>query len=121
MWAISRQGERVFATDMGKALDRLHQYCSNAVITLGEKGLLWKRNKDHGHSPAFKINAVDTTGAGDTFHGAFAFCIATGKSWEDTLRFSSAAAALCCTKMGARKGIPNKKELEQFLKNKSIG
>ncbi len=106
-------------TNMEKALDTLHRHCQNVVITLGGKGLLWKREKDCGHFPAMKIKAVDTTGAGDTFHGAFSYCVAIGKSWEETLLFSSAAAALCCTKMGARKGIPDKYELEQLLKNRS--
>ena len=104
-------------TGMERALNKLYEHCPDVIITLGEKGLLWKRKKENGHFPSFKIKAVDTTGAGDTFHGVFAFCVATGKSWEETLRFSSAAAALCCTKIGARKGIPDKKKLERFLKD----
>lgn len=90
---------------MKKALDKLYMLCPNVIITLGEKGLLWKRKKDDGCFPAFKIKARDTTGAGDTFHGALAFYIAAGKSWEDTLRFSSAAAVLYedrCTQRHSR-------------------
>ena len=55
--------------------------------------------------PAFEIQAVDTTGAGDAFHGAFAVCLLEGKSWQETLLYSSAAAACCCLKFGARPGM----------------
>lgn len=85
------------------------------VITLGERGLVWKDPKTEDSIRAFEVNAVDTTGAGDVFHGAFALGIARGWEWEKILRFSSAAAALCCTKLGARQGIPKKEEVESFL------
>lgn len=106
--------EEVEAENM---LDNLHHFCSNVVVTLGKRGLIWKRDTDKGRLAAFKIKPMDTTGAGDAFHGAFAFCIASHKKWEDTLRFSSAVAALCCSQMGARSGIPTKKSAETFLKD----
>jgi sulfofructose kinase len=102
-------------TDVKNALNQLHHHCSNVVVTLGERGLIWKRDTDQGRLAAFKIKSVDTTGAGDAFHGAFAFCVASHKNWEEILNFSSAAAALCCTKMGGRNGIPTRKAVETFL------
>ena len=66
--------------------------------------------------PAFAVDAVDSTGAGDAFHGAFAAAIAGEKmAWLDTLSYASAVAALCCTKMGARPGIPTAGEVKAFL------
>ncbi len=97
------------------ALDRLAEKSPAVVITLGEAGLIWRRGGDRGRLPAWAVEAVDTTGAGDTFHGAFAACVADGVGWEDSLRFASAAAALCCTRMGGRPGIPTRAEVETLL------
>ena len=64
---------------------KLGQACSAVVITLGEAGLAWKNKERSGSLPAFPIDAVDTTGAGDAFHGAFAAGLANGKPWKDLL------------------------------------
>lgn len=101
--------------DPHKALGELAANSPAVVITLGEEGLIWQRGGEHGAMPAFPVQAVDTTGAGDVFHGAFAAAVADGADWLDSLRFASAAAALCCTKMGARLGIPSRAEVEAFL------
>jgi sulfofructose kinase len=63
-------------------------------------------------SPAYEVDVVDTTGAGDTFHGAFLYGLLAGWSVERTLDFSNAAAALCCTELGARGGA---RSLEDVL------
>ena len=97
------------------ALEKLFKYSSNVVITLGEQGLLWKNLLGEGKRTAFKVDACDTTGAGDAFHGAFAVCVACKKDWEKTLEYSSAVAAICCKKAGARTGIPNREEVEKFI------
>jgi sulfofructose kinase len=97
------------------ALSKLYESNSTVVITLGDRGLIWKNESGEGHLPAFNADVVDTTGAGDAFHGAFAACVAWGRDWEYTLRYSSAVAALCCTKLGARIGIPTKEQVEDFL------
>jgi sulfofructose kinase len=98
-----------------RALTKLDSYVSNIIITLGERGLVWKGDKGAGRLDAFKVNAIDTTGAGDVFHGALAACLSQNKDWHKSLEFACAAAALCCTKMGARPGIPVKEEVEKFL------
>ncbi|MHB8769382.1 MAG: PfkB family carbohydrate kinase [Syntrophales bacterium] len=97
------------------ALDRLSPPGRCVVVTLGGRGVLWKRDGRTGRMPAFPVRAVDTTGAGDVFHGAFAGSLAIGNSWEEMLVYASAAAALCCTRLGARTGIPAGREVDQFL------
>jgi sulfofructose kinase len=99
------------ALAMGKLIS--HNPC--VVITLGKEGLIWKNADGEGRIPAFQVAAKDSTGAGDVFHGAFAGCLAMGRGWGDTLRYSSAAAALSCTRLGARTGIPEGAEVERFL------
>jgi len=101
--------------DEEKALADLGAYATNVIITLGERGLVWKNAQGAGRLEAFKVRAVDTTGAGDVFHGALAACLAKKKKWLEGLRYASAAGALCCTKIGARLGIPTKGEVEDFL------
>jgi sulfofructose kinase len=102
--------------DPRQAALKLGQVCSAVVITLGEAGLVWTNEDGSGSLPAFSIDAVDTTGAGDAFHGAFAAGLAHGKPWKDLLAYASAAGALCCTKYGARPAIPTARGLSRFLK-----
>ncbi|MBM4313897.1 MAG: carbohydrate kinase [Deltaproteobacteria bacterium] len=98
------------------AMEKLILRARSVVITLGKNGLIWKNRCGEGRFPAFEVDAQDTTGAGDAFHGAFAGCLAKGMGWNETLIYSSAAAALCCTKLGARAGIPEGAEVEKFLR-----
>jgi len=102
--------------DSSAALNVLSRHARVVVITLGEKGLVWKKGSAEGEMPAFRVESIDTTGAGDTFHGAFSLAIAQGREFSAALKFASAAAALSCTKLGARPGIPTKRELDDFLK-----
>ncbi len=102
-----------------EALSALSGRCPNVVITLGARGLVWRTREGTGALPAFPVEAVDTTGAGDVFHGAFAGCLAQGRPWPETLRYAGAAAALGCTRIGARTGIPTGEEVTAFLKARS--
>ncbi|MDD2762101.1 MAG: PfkB family carbohydrate kinase, partial [Methylomonas sp.] len=97
------------------ALSRLSTNAPAVVITLGERGLIWQRGQESGRLPSPPVAAIDTTGAGDAFHGAFAVALATGMEWLESLRFASAAGALCCTKIGARPGLPDKQQVRQLL------
>jgi sulfofructose kinase len=108
------------ADDPERALNLLAESSPAVVITLGERGLIWKKGMESGSFPAFPVNAVDTTGAGDAFHGAFAAELARRRNWLEILRYASAAGALCCTAPGARPGIPDREKLEQFLKNRKL-
>ena len=85
------------------------------IITRGEKGCAGSSGEGDFALPAFKADVVDTTGCGDTFHGAFALALARGQAVVPAARFASGAAALCATQLGGRSGIPTAAQLEQFL------
>jgi ribokinase len=85
------------------------------IITLGSKGAFVVTKTEKVSVPAFKVAAVDTTAAGDTFCGAFAVALVEGKSLKDSLQFASAAAAISVTRMGAQPSAPTRKEIESFL------
>ncbi|OQW79939.1 MAG: carbohydrate kinase [Proteobacteria bacterium ST_bin11] len=106
-----------YAGDENLALSKLAQVAPVVVITLGERGLIWQRDQDLGSLNAPPIVAIDTTGAGDAFHGAFAAGLASGLSWMELLRYASVAGAFCCTKIGARPGLPSLSEHQQLLAN----
>ena len=76
-----------------------------AGMTLGAHGALARENGLFHYSPAYVVNCVDTTGAGDVFHGAFCYAVLQGMAMPDALEFSNAMAALNCTALGARGGI----------------
>jgi sulfofructose kinase len=67
------------------------------------------------HIPAFPVEAVDTLGAGDTWHGAFALALAEGRPEREAVTFAAAAAALKCTRFGGRDGAPRRAEVDAFL------
>jgi sulfofructose kinase len=77
------------------------------VVTLGERGLIFDAVGACRHLPAYPARAVDTTGAGDVFHGSFAYAILRGFPWELTLRLASLAAALSVQERGGRPSIPS--------------
>lgn len=84
-------------------------------VTLGADGYSYLEGDKIVHKPGFKVNVVDTTGAGDVFHGAFAAGLTMGMNIEQILRFAAATAALKCTKAGGRSGIPSVAEVNAFL------
>ena len=88
---------------------------SVVVITQGEEGSFCKTAKKSFHQPAFQVEVVDTTGCGDVFHGAFIYGMLQGWPLKAVAEFSSAVSALKCRKLGGRSGIPNLKEVGQFL------
>lgn len=88
---------------------------SHAGVTLGADGYMWLEGGKIEHFPAFEVDVVDTTGAGDAFHGAFALGVAEDRSMRDIVRRASATAALKCTRLGARAGLPTIDELAAFL------
>jgi sulfofructose kinase len=102
-------------SDEYNALEKLKSYAPNVVITIGNRGVVWKNKEASGRLDPYKVKAADTTGAGDVFHGALAACLAQKKEWIESLSYASAAGALCCTKVGARLGIPTKAEVDEFL------
>lgn len=98
-----------------QALKTLAKKAPHVVITLGSRGLIWQSGLESGNLPAYPITAIDSTGAGDAFHGAFAAGLAAGMNWQALLRYASAAGAICCTRTGARDGLATQRELAAFL------
>ena len=86
-----------------------------AAMTLGAQGALALDRGRFVYSPAFVVNCVDTTGAGDVFHGAFCYAVLEGMPVGDAMDFSNAMAALNCTALGARGGISNVAEVRKLM------
>ena len=85
------------------------------VITLGEQGAVGFDGREFVREPAFKVKVVDTTGAGDVFHGAYIFALLRKVSFRQRIVFANAVAALKCLELGGRKGIPHLTETIRFL------
>ncbi len=86
-----------------------------AAMTLGAHGALARVDGEFIYSPAFVVNCVDTTGAGDVFHGAFCYAVLEGMPMRETLELSNAMAALNCTRIGARGGIATLDEAHALM------
>lgn len=89
-----------------------------AVITLGAGGAFIYSGEYCGRIPAFRVAAVDTTAAGDTFAGALAVGLVEGKPLPEAVRFANAAAALSVTRPGAQPSCPRRREIETFRQRK---
>jgi len=104
-------------TDLDAAARRLARLTGEVVlVTLGREGALLCRGDVLTRLPAPAVEAVDTTGAGDTLAGAFACGLAAGRELEDAALTAVAAAAMSVTRRGARDGMPRAAELEAFLR-----
>jgi sulfofructose kinase len=83
-------------------------------VTDGENGYYWLERDEVAHMPARRVTAVDTNGAGDAFHGAFALGLARGRNERDAAEFATIVAALKCTRPGGRAGLPTADEVAEF-------
>ena len=90
------------------------------VITQGKNGGVICDGKTIERYPAFLVDAVDSNGSGDVFHGAFAFAITHNMDYKKACVFSGAVSALKCTKFGAREGVPTYYETINFLKERGV-
>lgn len=90
----------------------------SVIITMGSAGAYVHCDDFRGMVPGFKVEAVDTTAAGDTFSGTLAVALAEGKTLEQATVFANAAAALSVTKLGAQPSAPNRAAIEQFQKER---
>lgn len=84
-------------------------------VTRGAKGYRWNGKLGAGRQDGFAVPVVDTTGAGDAFHGAFALGVAAGLDDAECARIAAATAGLKCRRLGARLGLPTAPELDAFL------
>ena len=102
--------------DVEKAIAAFKGYGASIVlITLGEEGCVCFADGDTFHTPVFEVDVVDTTGAGDVFHGAFIHGLLQGWQLAQTVEFAAAVAAIKCAKLGGRAGIPTASETAEFL------
>jgi sulfofructose kinase len=120
--AFSAQGvsEITGIADPVEALRALADGASNwLAVTDGERGVFFVEDGAIAHEPAFRVDTVDTLGAGDVWHGAFALALAEGMSEREAVRFASAVAAIKCTRFGGRAGIPRRAEVDAFLEERA--
>lgn len=95
--------------------EALEQHPNKLFITEGSKGVRYHNGKQEILVPSYKVEAVDTTGAGDTFNAALAVALAENRKLEEALRFANRAASLSVTKFGAQGGMPKRSEVEESL------
>jgi ribokinase len=87
------------------------------VITLGSKGSIGLSDQGIVHHKAFPVTAVDTTGAGDVYHGAYIYGLLQNWDMYQCMRFASAAAAIKCKEIGAQTGIPHLEAVHNFIRS----
>jgi ribokinase len=92
--------------------EAMKKYPNKVFITEGKKGVRYHDGEEEVLVPSYPVEAVDTTGAGDTFNAAFAVALSEGKSLQNSLTFANRAASLSVTKFGAQGGMPSKEEVE---------
>jgi ribokinase len=128
-WIIPNEGEASQLTALevrdpasaAKAATALKRRarCENVLVTLGEQGVWLDTPSFTGHLPGFKVKAVDTVGAGDTFIGAFVVKLVEGATPHDAARFGCAAAAIAVTRRGAQASIPSRAEVVKWLSRRA--
>lgn len=92
----------------------LRKGVQNVIITLGDRGAFFKNKSEGFLVTSFKVEAIDTTAAGDVFNGVLAVCISNEIPWKEGITYANKAAALSVTKMGAQGSAPYKEEINQF-------
>lgn len=113
--------EIITGREWDRDLDKLEAMCrgllekgvGNVIVTLGEEGC-FLAGRECKHFPAYKVEAVDTTAAGDTFSGALAVMLAENKTMEEAIRFAMKASAIAVQRKGAQLSIPSRIEVEQY-------
>lgn len=107
-------------SDEGEALKKIARLTASFLAgTRGPRGTIWlDADGELQETPAFPVHTVDTLGAGDVFHGAFALAITEGQELREALQFASAAAALKCTRFGGAFAAPQRLEVEELLRHR---
>ena len=106
-------------TDLQRAGEATLELGPRVVVqTEGKNGCYTTSRDQHFHTPAFEVEVIDTTGAGDVFHGAY--LVGVVKQWElqRIAAFASAVSALHCTVLGNRQGIPSMAEVEALMQDR---
>jgi ribokinase len=128
-WIVANEGEAAglsgmsvhSVTDAERAACELRRRfkATNVLVTLGANGAWAASGSFSGHVPAFKVEAIDTVGAGDAFIGAFVTRMVESAAIREAVQFGCAAAALAVTRQGAQSSIPTRSEVEAFLERAS--
>lgn len=109
-------GQTISALGEEGIIDQLiSQGARTVILTLGKKGCIVKNATLASRIPAFEVEAVDTTAAGDTFCGALVAGLSQGKDLIEAVKFATAASAICVTRMGAQPSIPTRDEVIKFI------
>jgi len=119
---FSERGLALFTEglELGEGLRFASQFTDGVIgVTLGDKGSLFLDNDKIHEFLAPKIIPIDTNGAGDVFHGAYALALGRGITWMDAARYASAAATLRCSKAGGWQQLPTHSEVMHLLGNSS--
>ena len=119
-YTIHKDGQKLngeFWPNSNQTRHNIWKAMEELEFLLQQKSMLRRvqeQKKQQGKLPAFPVRVIDSTGAGDAFHGAFAAALARGKNWLEILTYASVAGALCCTKTGARPGLPSDQQHRAF-------
>lgn len=105
-------GEEDLPAGLKQARDRLPGF---VAVTDGQAGVYWLEEDGLANEPGFPVDVVDTLGAGDVWHGAFALALGEGRDLRLALRFANAAASLKCSRPGGRDGTPDRAAVNSFL------
>jgi ribokinase len=111
--------ETELETLLGSVPDDLRQAVKlpqqTLVMTAGARGARWATQSDSGDVPTYKVQVVDTTGAGDAFNAGLAVALAEGKALTDAIAFANATAAMCVTRPGTAPSLPQRAEVEALM------
>jgi len=104
----------------GEAARRLREYgCTTVIVTLGARGSFIHSPDGELSVPAFTVEALDTTAAGDVYCGSLAVALVENKPLGESVRFASAAAAISVTRLGAQPSAPTRSEIDAFLRSRT--
>ena len=107
--------------DFERALRKLRRLNAGRMcVTLGPRGAIMLDGDRLYQEPAFVIDAVDTTGAGDVFRGALIVAMLRGDGAQEMLRFANAAAGVSCTRLGAINGVPTREEATRLMQQAAV-
>jgi ribokinase len=95
----------------------IQQGYQHVIITLGDKGVIYRNHLNFKHYPPYRVKAVDTTAAGDSFIGSFVYGLSRGLTIDHAVRLAVAASALTVTRLGAQPSLPTIEEVQNLLAN----